>query len=137
MSPLHFQMPHRLDAVDPMVMTLASEVDACLQGEARFRFELAISEALTNLALHAKTNATEAVVDVVLTLGDTGARVDIFDPTGAAAFDIRAHAKDLAEIATEHESGRGLGLIMDCADSVTYGPLEGRNRLCLTFQARD
>ena len=42
----------------------------------------------------------------------------------------------LAEVEVTAESGRGLGLILECADRVTYGPSPQRNRLQLDFYNR-
>jgi serine/threonine-protein kinase RsbW len=133
---LSFQMPNLLDDVDPMVMALAAKVGSVLAMEARFRFEVAISEALTNLVVHAKTDLADAVINISLRLGKDNVSIEIFDPTGAAPFDIRDHAQDLSQVAQTHEGGRGLGLIMECADSVEYGPSANQNRLKLTFSAR-
>ncbi|MGO4906912.1 ATP-binding protein [Pseudorhodobacter sp. W20_MBD10_FR17] len=131
-----FHMPKLLDDVDPMVMALASKVDDILPMEARFRFEVSVSEALTNLVIHANTDAKDPIIDIRLTLGDTTVTLEAFDPSGAAPFDIRAHAPDLSQINPSVENGRGLGLIMECADSVDYGPVAHKNRLKLTFTAR-
>ena len=136
MTDLRFQMPHRLDDVDPMVMRLASEADHALPMEARFRFELSVCEALTNLVTHAKTDVKDAVIDIHLAIGDAEVSIEIWDPTGSAPFDLRAHAPDLSKVAPTLEGGRGLGLIMECADSVNYGPSEKQNSLKLTFVAR-
>jgi serine/threonine-protein kinase RsbW len=136
MSPRRFQMPNRIDDVDPMVMTLASEVDDLLAPEARFRFELSVSEALTNLVLHGKTDVDDAVIDICLVPESDSVSVEIFDPTGATPFDIRAHAPELSELEPLLEGGRGLGLIMDCADAVDYSAAGSQHRLKLTFRPR-
>lgn len=136
MTARRFQMPNRVDDVDPMVMALASEVGDALAPEAKFRFELSLSEALTNLVLHAETDVADAVIDIGLTLDGGSVSVEIFDPTGAAPFDIRTHAPELSELEPLLEGGRGLGLIMDCADAVYYGAVGPRNRLKLTFRPR-
>tara|TARA_R110000751_G_scaffold10055_2_gene37180 strand:- start:6820 stop:7203 length:384 start_codon:yes stop_codon:yes gene_type:complete len=125
-----------LDDVDPMVVTLASHVESVLEVEARFRFQLSVSEALTNLVIHAKTDAKDAVIDIRLTLGKGRVSIEIFDPTGAAPFDIRAHAPHLSLVDPTLESGRGLGLIMECADSLDYSPSADQNRLKLDFLER-
>jgi serine/threonine-protein kinase RsbW len=136
MKHVPFQMPCRIYDVDLMVMELASKVDGILPLEARFRLELSVIEALTNLVLHAKTDAKNPVIDIHLTLGDDNATLEIFDPPGAAPFDLRDHARELSGIDPNAEGGRGLALIMDCADSVDYGPSENRHRLKLTFAPR-
>jgi serine/threonine-protein kinase RsbW len=136
MTDFRFQIPHRLDDVDAMVVRLASEAEHALPMEARFRFELSVSEALTNLVTHAKTDVKDAVIDIRLAVGDAEVSIEICDPTGSAPFDLRAHAPDLSNVAPTLEGGRGLGLIMECADSVAYGPSENQNSLKLTFVAR-
>lgn len=136
MTDFSFQMPNLLDDVDPMVMALAAKVDDVLPMEARFRLELSVSEALTNLVVHAKTDTPDAVINIHLKLGRESASLEIFDPTDAQPFDIRAHAPDLSKIDPGAEDGRGLALIMECADAVDYGPSAGKNRLKLTFMAR-
>jgi serine/threonine-protein kinase RsbW len=128
---VHFQMPNHLDDVDPMVVALASEVEEVLPMEARFRFELTVSEALTNLVIHAKTDCENAVIAIRLTLGKSDVEIAICDPAGAAPFDIRAHAPDLSQLDPTSEGGRGLGLIMECADRVDYAPCGPDDRNCL------
>lgn len=136
MTLLSFQMPSILDDVDPMVVTLVSHIEGVLEVEARFRFQLSVSEALTNLVIHAKTDENNAVIDIRLTLGRDRVSIEIFDPTGAAPFDIRAHATDLSHVDPTLEGGRGLGLIMECADGVDYSRSAKQNRLKLDFVAR-
>jgi serine/threonine-protein kinase RsbW len=128
-------MPNLLDDVDPMVMALAAKAGEVLPMEARFRLELSVSEALTNLVVHAKTDDQGAVIDIRMWLGTDSVSLEIFDPSGTTPFDIRDHAPDLSQIDPNVEDGRGLALIMDCADAVDYGPSEGKNRLKLTFWA--
>ncbi len=133
MNTLTFHMPNQLDAVDPMVMTLKGQLQTALSTEALWRFDICISETLANLVLHAKTANLEAQVDITLNISKGLVIAEIYDPQGAAAFDIRDKAHDLKEVEVFAESGRGLGLIVECADLVDYGKVNGRNRLSLTF----
>lgn len=119
-----------------MVQTLTRAVRTVLPAEARMRFQLAVSEALTNLALHAETNHSKGVVRIVLSLGGQTAEVQVFDPDGAERFDPCVPAPRLSEVDPLSEKGRGLGLIAFCADDLSYGPVEGRRRLRLSFAAR-
>ena len=136
MTEVTFHMPNRLEAVDPMVLTLKGQVDGVLPDEALCRFDICLSETLANLVLHAQTPQKDAQIDVILTIKRTTVTAEIFDPNGAEPFDIRDSARDLSEIEATAEHGRGLGLIVECADEVDYGPIRARNRLSLTFRAR-
>ncbi|WP_163850809.1 ATP-binding protein [Pseudooceanicola aestuarii] len=131
-----FQMINRLDAVDPMVLALKDQVAGPLEGEALLRFDISVTEALTNLVLHARTPLPEAEITITLHLEDDEVRIDIFDPIGAAPFDLRQSARALSDVDAMAEGGRGLGLIVECADGVDYGAIRQRNRLCLTFRGR-
>jgi len=128
-------MPNVIDAVDPMVMALRDAAAGVLPDDARFRFELCVTEALTNLATHAPAVGRE--VKIVLTLAPGQAAIKIFDPEGTEPFDLRQHATDLGAVDAMAEGGRGLGLILECADSVTYGPSGTRNALHLVFHASE
>jgi len=127
-----FHMTNGVDAIDPMVMTLRGHVAPALSDNARFRFELCVTEALANIVTHA--TATTAPIKINLRIEAGHARIDIFDPEGADPFDLRAHANDLSQVDAMAESGRGLGLIMECSDKVTYGPTDTQNALTLEFR---
>ena len=127
-----FDMTNGVDAIDPMVLTLRGQVAPVLSDDARFRFELCVTEALTNLVTHA--TATTAPIKITLTIDAGHARIDIFDPEGADPFDLRAHANELSQVDVMAEDGRGLGLIMECSDKVTYGPTDTLNALTLEFR---
>jgi serine/threonine-protein kinase RsbW len=126
-------MPNRLEEVSKMVLHLKAEVDGYFEPEALMRFEICVTEALSNLTIHADTRDRSAPVDIRLTIDPSAVAVDIFDPVGTKPFDLKEHAVALSDVETTAESGRGLGLILECADSVTYGPSNDRNRLSLNF----
>lgn len=126
-------MPNALEAVDPMVVTLGRHVEDHLSDMARARFGICLSEALTNLVIHAPTEDREAPIDIFVVIGPDQIEVAVFDPKGAPPFDVRDHGRDPAQMDALAESGRGLGLIMECADRVDYGPGERGNRLLLGF----
>lgn len=133
MTTLTFHMANRLDAVDPMVLTMKGQLATVLSDETLFRFDICLSETLANLVLHAKTAIPGSQVDVTLDIAIGRVTAEIFDPEGAAAFDIRDAARDLDDVDVMAEGGRGLGLILQCADVVDYGPVNNRYRLSLTF----
>lgn len=136
MTQTRYHMANHLDRVDDMVLALRSEVEAVLPMEALFRFELAVSEALTNLAKHARPANEAAQVHMALTTQTDRAEITICDPEGAEPFDVVAAAPDLSNVDLMAEDGRGLGLIMTCADDVTYGRNDQCNGLTLTFAPR-
>jgi len=105
--------------------------------EVLMRFDICMSEALANLVLHAKTEQKDAPIDLMLDFDGELLIVDVFDPDGTAAFDIRKQARALSDVDVMAESGRGLGLILECADGVEYGPVQNRRCLSLKFQARN
>ncbi len=129
-------MERKLEAVDPMVQRLSQSVAHNLRDDAQFRFAICISEALTNLVLHAQNCESDAQIDIEIEQTDHGVAVDIFDPKGAKPFDLKENARKLSDIDATAEGGRGLGLILECADHVTYGPVKMRNRLRLEFNVR-
>jgi serine/threonine-protein kinase RsbW len=133
---LNYQMANRLDAIDPMVLALKKQIGSALPDEAMCRFDICLSETLQNLVLYAETDQKEDPIDLALGISEGRVVAEIFDPRGAAKFDLRQLAPDLSEIDAMAEHGRGLALIMECADAIDYGLMSERNRLSLTFLAR-
>lgn len=131
-----FQMPNNLESVSDMVLRLRGEVEDVLFDEALIRFEICITEALSNLAIHAETRHRDVPIEIALTKNGGPVQLDIFDPVGAKPFDPKDHAVDLSDVSLTAENGRGLGLILECADGVSYQPSGDRNKLVLTFQER-
>ncbi|MFW2589977.1 ATP-binding protein [Sagittula sp. SSi028] len=127
-------MANTLEAVDPMVVLLTGVAQDHLSQMAQSRFGISLSEALTNLVLHAPTTDNEIPVRISLTVTDDEVVIEMFDPEGAPPFDLREHGQALSDVDVMAESGRGLGLIMECADRVDYGPTPNGNRLLLGFQ---
>lgn len=126
-------MRNTLEGVDTLVMSLKAEVGAILGSAVLIRFEICVAEALTNIVKHAKPVMTHAVIEVALSETADAILVEIFDPLGATPFDLRDLAPDLDAVDLLAESGRGLGLIMQCADAVDYHRSEDRNCLKLEF----
>ena len=136
MTALTFHMPNQLEAVDPMVLALKGHLQDKVADEILMRFDICMSEALANLVLHAETEQKSAPIDLTLDLTENTVTIDIFDPEGTKAFDLRTQARALSDVDIMAENGRGLGLILECADGVEYGPVQDRRRLSLKFQAR-
>ncbi|SEL37805.1 serine/threonine-protein kinase RsbW [Pacificibacter marinus] len=119
-----------------MVLDLKSYLQGKVTDEVLMRFDICMSEALANLVLHAETKQKNVPIDLMLDLDGDILTVDIFDPEGTKAFDLRTQARALSEVDIMAESGRGVGLILECADEVEYGPVQNRRCLSLKFQAR-
>lgn len=128
-----FNMANEIEAVDPMVLALKAMVEGVLAKTSQMKFEICVSEALTNLVKHAQTLSPDEQIEIQLVLKETGAEVVIFDPEGAAPFDLRQHASDIASVEETSEQGRGIALILQCADRIDYSATNGRNRLLLAF----
>ena len=116
-----------------MVLTMKDQLRVVLSNETLLRFDICLSETLANLVLHAKAATPGSQVDVTLDIAKGRVTAQIFDPEGAAVFDIRDAARDLDAVDVMAEGGRGVGLILQCADVVDYGPVNNRYRLSLTF----
>ncbi|WP_342069010.1 ATP-binding protein [Yoonia algicola] len=126
-------MQKTLEDVDSMVVSLKAAVSMVLEREDVLRCEISVAEALTNIVAHAIPKTAEAYIDLIVTEVPQAVVIEIFDPAGADAFDPRDHVTVLQPVDPMAESGRGLGLILKCADVVRYGPVDGRNRLSLAF----
>ncbi|SMX31321.1 hypothetical protein COL8621_00388 [Actibacterium lipolyticum] len=120
-----------------MVQLLSAKAGRVLPPEAQGRFAICVSEALTNLVLHSKNSNPDAQIQIELCEQDTAVTVEIYDPCGADPFDLREYATDLSKLDVMAESGRGLGLIMACADHVTYDPVGNKHRLKLTINKEE
>ncbi len=128
-----FHMPNDIQDVDPTVVSLKAVAEGVLEVDALIRLEICVSEALTNIVKHARVNDKSQPIDVLLIAATDNVLVEIYEPVGTEPFDIRDHAPDLSEVDLAAETGRGLGLIMQCADRVDYVPSADRNKLTLSF----
>jgi len=115
-------------------MSLAAELREVLSPIVVTRVKICATEALTNIVRHATPEARGKIVEAALHLDARDVTLEIFDLSGAPAFDPRDFAIDLNDVDPFAETGRGLGLIMHYADAVDYGKVDGRNRLSLSFQ---
>jgi serine/threonine-protein kinase RsbW len=116
-----------------MVQRLSAAVEPTLSGATRFKFELCISEALNNLVTHARPKVSAADINIDLTVQPEAVLIEIFDPAGAEPFYLREMATDLSRVDEMSEGGRGLGLIMEFANEVEYGPSGNGYSLSLKF----
>ncbi|WP_404425143.1 ATP-binding protein [Nibricoccus sp. IMCC34717] len=121
-----------LARLEPWVNAVASAAGA--NERDRFRLDLALTEAVTNVLMHGKpAGDTDAVLlsaefqdrDVVVTVSDQGAS---FDPLAAP---LKTPAASLDEAVP---GGAGLTLIRAYCDNAEYKRSGGRNHLTLHFR---
>lgn len=127
-----FHMQNKLEDIDPTVLSVMAAVEGRLGIEPRFNVEVCVAEVLTNLVLHAAGDKTRPI-RITLTLTHDRLCIEVFDPEGAALFDLRDFGPHLSQVDVLAESGRGLSLIKICADALEYGPADGGHRLAMTF----
>lgn len=130
-------MPNCLEHVDPTVQATIAKLEGLLPDSMLMRVQISLSEALTNLTIHASTKNKSAPVDIVLSRKDERLIVEVFDPAGAKPFNPLDHARELSEIDPMAEGGRGVAIILECTDTLKYGPSDERNRLYLGFDVRE
>ena len=128
-----FHMQNKLQDIDPTVLSVMAAVEGRLGSDTRFNVEVCITEALTNLVLHA-CGGKSSPIRINLMLTHDRLCIEVFDPKGATPFDLRDFGPRLSQVDVLAESGRGLSLIKDCADTLEYGPVDGHHRLAMTFR---
>ena len=132
-------VPAKLDDVDTATGQLREQAAALLGGERLDRFEIATSEALTNIVRHAYAERTGGEIAVELFETDAHSLVlvlrDNGKPAPAGTFNVKAdRVCDPDDILAIPEAGWGVGLLHQCADSVRFDSTPERNELRLEFQ---
>lgn len=133
---LSFQMPARLEAIDALVLDLRHAVEPLVSAEALFGFEVAASEALTNVVRHSidpLMSSSEAKVQVTLDLDETTVSLELLDQGKPGPADMFATVPNLDDIDPLAEHGRGLALIQHYTKSADYSTGPNGNRLRLVF----
>ncbi|QBY01236.1 ATP-binding protein [Rhodophyticola sp. CCM32] len=129
-----FDLPPQLDEVDKAVQALRALVEPVLEPEQASCFEVAVSEALTNIVVHGYEGIQGGkTVSVQLDTDGQVLRLTIIDHGTPGPADLFETGPSLDEIDFMEESGRGLALIRHHADAVAYTPSVDGNRLILTF----
>ena len=108
--------------------------EASCSEETSFNVELAVVEAVNNAIEHAYQNEPDHEVEVILALGAQNVEVRVTDrgrpiPTGTLEQARQLTFADPADLA---DSGRGLAIIQQIMDQVTYRTAEGANTLGMT-----
>jgi serine/threonine-protein kinase RsbW len=134
---LSFDMPARLEAIDAMVDNLRRAAEPFLSAEELFGFEVAVSEAVTNVVKHAYggTEASPARVDLTVVGDSSTITVELLDHGKPGPSDMFAKLPKLEDIDIFAEHGRGLALIQHYSDQADYTVTPQGNRLRLRFKA--
>ncbi|QIE43204.1 ATP-binding protein [Meridianimarinicoccus aquatilis] len=128
-----FSMAAKIDDVDPMVLQLKAIAETVLDPDRVVAFEIAISEALTNVVRHGMIGREDESVAIDLQPKDDGLVVVISETGTPVPPELIANISDLDDLDQFAESGRGIALIKACADSLEYASENGINRLFLRF----
>lgn len=126
-------IPPNLAEVDALAPRLTAQAEPFLPGDRLPAFEIAVVEALTNVIRHGGLRSGQTI-GVALHRTPDGIEATITDEGPALPDDLfirpRPEDDDSDPLA---ESGRGIGLILMCADGVTVTREGGCNRLVLRF----
>lgn len=128
-----FSMAARIDDVDAMGLQLKAAAAPMLSEDRLIAFEIAVIEALTNVVLHALRGVPDATIDIDVSGENGKVQVEIRDHGRPAPPDLFDSVGALDEVDAMAESGRGVALILTCADEVNYQSKDGLNRLSLCF----
>ncbi|MGO4855631.1 ATP-binding protein [Phaeovulum sp. W22_SRMD_FR3] len=133
MSRSTFRMVAEIDAVDPLALALKAELADALSPDTLIRLEIALVEALTNIVVHGSAGNSGLLIDVLVAVDAAAVFIEIIDNGLPAPQGIYEQKPFLDEIDAMAESGRGVALILSCADAVRYRSDAGGNHLELRF----
>ncbi len=131
-----FKLPPQLGDVDEAVQALRALVEPVQGNQSAVAFEVAVSEALTNIVVHGyEGRANGSSISITLSVTASALELTIIDQAKPAPAHLYERAPLLDEIDFMQESGRGLALIRHHTDKVSYSPSSAGNKLVLTFPA--
>lgn len=121
-----------LSALDRVLSWFAQLYEQRIPTSVWIRCQLALAEGFTNAVRHAhEGKRPDLPVDIEVAVSTESVEIKIWD--SGAAFDLEQKIKDMSEkIDPESPGGRGLKLMKDIADSLSYTrTADGRN--CLSI----
>ncbi|MGB3265567.1 MAG: anti-sigma regulatory factor [Microcoleus sp.] len=121
-----------LSALEKVLSWFAQLYDPRIPTSVWIRCQLALAEGFTNAVRHAhEAKPPDLPVDIEVAVYSESVEIKIWD--AGAAFDLEQKIKDMSEkIDRESGGGRGLKLMKDIADSLSYRrTADGRN--CLSI----
>lgn len=129
-----FDLSPQLDGVDKVVQALRAMAEPILGSQTAVAFEVAVSEALTNIVVHGyKGRDGGQDITIHLSSNPDALQVTLVDHGTPGPENLFDQGPDLHEIDFMQESGRGLALIRHHADAVSYTPSPNGNQLILKF----
>ena len=132
-------VPATLEAADAATVDLCGQASGILAEEQLARFEIAASEALTNIVRHAYQGASGGEIAIELFETPDHALTLILRDRGeappAGLFDVTSLREvDEADVFAIPEGGWGIGLLHQCADEIRFQSDDDGNRLTLCFR---
>ncbi|MBP0616493.1 ATP-binding protein [Jiella mangrovi] len=132
-------VPATLEAADAATVDLRGRASALLAEEQLARFELAASEALTNIVRHAYGGKAGGEIDIELFEAPDHAVTLVLRDRGeappAGTFDLKNLPDvDEVDVFALPEGGWGVGLLHQCADEIGFQSDARGNRLTLRFK---
>lgn len=119
-----------LSALDPVLSWFAQLYDQRIPTSVWIRCQLALAEGFTNAVRHAHGGKQpDLPVDIEVVVCTESVEMKIWD--SGPPFDLDQKIRDMSEIDPEALGGRGLKLMKDIADSLSYTRTAGRN--CLSI----
>ena len=121
-----------LSALDPVLSWFSQLYDPQIPRSVWIRCQLALAEGFTNAVRHAhEGKSPDLSVDIEVVVWTESLEIKIWD--SGAPFDLERKIQDMSEkIDLEATGGRGLKLMKDIADSLSYRrTADGRN--CLSI----
>ena len=126
------QAPNTLDALSDILSWFARLQHPSIPSSIWIRCQLALAEAFTNAVRHAHRNLTsEVTVEIEVTLSDNQIQIRVWDH--GPPFNLMEKIRQMpSEIDKGSGGGRGLKLMRDIADDLSYEPCrDGRNCLLI------
>ena len=120
-----------LSSLDPVLSWFAQLYDRAIPTSVWIRCQLALAEGFTNAVRHAHQGKQPNLpVDIEVTVCTESVEIKIWD--SGPIFNLDQKIRDMSEIDPEASGGRGLKLMKDIADSLSYTrTADGRN--CLSI----
>ncbi|MEN3794569.1 ATP-binding protein [Fulvimarina sp. MAC3] len=128
-----------LEATDAATVRLTETASRFLGEIGLIGFELAASEALTNIVRHSYGGSCAGTIGVTLETSPEDLTLTLSDEGRAAPPGLfeRPAALDRVDHPVPREDGWGIGLLHQCAQSVRYRREAEFNVLVLTFQTQN
>ena len=119
-----------LSSLDPVLSWFAQLYDRAIPTSVWIRCQLALAEGFTNAVRHAhEGRRLDWPVDIEVVVYTQSVEIKIWD--SGPTFDFDQKIKDMSEIDPEASGGRGLKLMKDIADRLSYTRTADRN--CLSI----